>query len=94
MLLKTELDPADPVEDAEVEPAPPAPTVTVIDDPIATAKAADCFTPPAPPPPAPLSPTAEAPPPPPPATTKYSTDEVLLSVSGLKVAEIKPPRFD
>jgi hypothetical protein len=47
---------------------PPAPTVTVKTEPLATEKFAAVKKPPAPPPPA-----RPAPPPPPPATTKYST---------------------
>jgi hypothetical protein len=58
---KTELFPF------ELKP-PPAPTVTVYDEPGVTASPEPVLNPPAPPPPPPL-----LPPPPPPAITRYST---------------------
>jgi hypothetical protein len=56
---------------------PPAPTVTVIAEPDATANPEAVSNPPAPPPPAFQPSFIEPPPPPPPATTRYSTDDVV-----------------
>jgi hypothetical protein len=72
----TLLSPLTP-EDVEVPAVmpPPAPTVTVIGVPDATANPVSVLYPPPPPPPS-------QPPPPPPATTKYST------VGGASVATV------
>jgi hypothetical protein len=62
----TELLPLEPLD-------APAPTVTVIGDPVLTAKPEAVSKPPAPPPPVVLVPVVIKPPEPPPATTRYST---------------------
>jgi hypothetical protein len=69
-----ELTPELPLLPTAVEPAPPAPIVTVILEPIVTAKPVAVSNPPAPPPPAfKVEALFANPPPPPPATHKYST---------------------
>lgn len=81
--LNTESDPDAPFTLLLVEPAPPAPTVTVMADPAVTEKPDAVRKPPAPPPP----PNEPAPPPPPPATTRYSTLDVLLEADGVTLFE-------
>jgi hypothetical protein len=78
-----ELNTEFPPSVAENAPAPPAPTVTVNAEPVATAKPVAVSKPPAPPPP-----DAVVPLPPPPATTRYSTVVVTPLVNGLKVADM------
>jgi hypothetical protein len=65
---------------------PPAPTVTAIGVPVDTINPVAVLYPPAPPPP-PRQPTIILPPvpPPPPATTRYSTDNVVGTIGGLKL---------
>jgi hypothetical protein len=74
--------------------APPAPTVTVIDDPGVIVYPVEVKSPPAPPPPELEAPPVLVPAPPPPATTKYSTVEVGSDVRGLIVPVRRPPNKD
>jgi hypothetical protein len=81
ILLNTDELPMVPKTDAEVDPAPPAPTVTVYVEPTDIANVL-ALKPPAPPPP-----PVEAPPPPPPPTTRYST----LDKAGKELVQLRTP---